>query len=176
MLNNNLIQKSKSLFSVMGVIIICLLGSAIWMSQTPHNVQWGDEPLIVFDHISQTKNGAGIGSLNYARIPSLVPDYVLAYITSFITPSIRLQYFWFMLLTGGLQIFMMSALVKQVTKSKLIYSALLVSIIGYTLGVINQNIAFNLSFARYPVNHGGNLILVLLAANLFLNSSLLPNR
>lgn len=176
MLDHQLLRKSKPFFSVITGIIICLLGSAIWMSQTPHNVQWGDEPLIVFDHISQIKSGAGIGSLNYARIPSLVPDYILAYITSLITPSIRLQYFWFMLLTGGLQIFMMSALVKQVTKSTLLYSALLVSIIGYTLGAVNENIAFNLSFARYPVNHGGNLILVLLAANLFLSSSLLSRK
>ena len=116
MLDHQLLRKRKPFFSVITGIIICLLGSAIWMSQTPHNVQWGDEPLIAFDHISQIKSGAGIGSLNYARIPSLVPDYILAYATSLITPSVRLQYFWFMLLTGGLQIFMISALVKQVTK------------------------------------------------------------
>ena len=66
---------------------------------------------------------------------------------------------------------MMSALVKQITKSNLSFAALLVSTIGYTLGLINENIAFNLSFARYPINHGGNLILVLLAANLFLSSN-----
>ena len=172
--NNQLARISKSFFSVIAPVIICLLGSALWMSQVPHNVQWGDEPLIVFDHISQIKNGASISSLNYARIPSLFPDYALAYITGFFTPSIRHQYFWFTLLTGGLQILMMSALVKQITKSSLSFGSLLVSTIGYTLGLINQNIAFNLSFARYPVNHGGNLILVLLAANLFLASSSLP--
>ena len=103
MLTKQPLQESKSLLSTTAAISICFLGSALWMSQVPHNVQWGDEPLIVFDHISQIKNGASISSLNYARIPSLVPDYILAYITSLITPSIRLQYFWFMLLTGGLQ-------------------------------------------------------------------------
>ena len=167
---------SKPSFSAIAAIIICLLGSALWMSQVPHNVQWGDEPLIVFDHISQIKNGASISSLNYARIPSLFPDYALAYIISFFTPSTRDQYFWFTLLTGGLQILMMSALVKQITNSNLSFCALLVSTIGYTLGFINQNIAFNLSFARYPVNHGGNLILVLLAANLFLLSNTRSSR
>ena len=171
MLNNQLARMSKPSLTVIAAIIICLLGSALWMSQVPHNVQWGDEPLIVFDHISQIKNGASISSLNYARIPSLFPDYTLAFITSFFTPSIRDQYFWFTLLTGGLQILMMSALVKQITKSNLSFAALLVSTIGYTFGLINENIAFNLSFARYPVNHGGNLILVLLAANLFLSSN-----
>ena len=176
MLNNQLVRMSKPSLTVISAIVICLLGSALWMSQVPHNVQWGDEPLIVFDHISQIKNGASISSLNYARIPSLFPDYALAFITSIFTPSIRDQYFWFTLLTGGLQILMMSALVKQITKSNLSFNALLVSTIGYTLGLINQNIAFNLSFARYPVNHGGNLILVLLAANLFLASSSLPPR
>ncbi len=176
MLTKQPLQESKSLLSTTAAISICFLGSALWMSQVPHNVQWGDEPLIVFDHISQIKNGASISSLNYARIPSLFPDYILAYITGFFAPSIRHQYFWFTLLTGGLQILMMSGLVKQITKSNLIYSSLLVSTVGYTLGAINENIAFNLSFARYPVNHGGNLILVLLAANLFLTSNSLPSR
>ena len=77
---------------------------------------WDNEKLLAFDHVRLLQNGAGITNLNLARIPSLAPDYILAWLTQIFGEDIRQQYFSYLILQSSAQLGLSAYILTEITR------------------------------------------------------------
>jgi hypothetical protein len=148
---------------ITGLLLLC---SIILLAQTPHYWQqdaiWDNEKLLVFDHLQLMHRGVALWDINLARIPSIAPDYFIAEITRGLSQDIRIQYLLFLVALSSVQLGLGAAIVSKLTNARLEIALINLALISYLLGWISPDFVSNRSLAALPLNHGGNLAMVLL--------------
>ena len=142
---------------------ILLLTSLLLLGQTPDfwNDVWDNEKLLAFDHVRLIGQGAGIANINLARIPSLFPDYVLAWLSQLAGSDIRAQYLFYIVAQTCLQLSLSSWILLIITQTSWFQCIVVIGGLSYFLELANPAWAANYSLAALPLNHGGNLVTLL---------------
>ena len=98
---------------------LLVITSLILLGQTPNfwSGAWDNEKLLAFDQIRLVEQGAVIANLNLARIPSLFPDYLLAYLSQLAGSDIRSQYFFYIIVQTSLQLGLSSWILRIITQA-----------------------------------------------------------
>ena len=155
---------------------LLLLSAFALLSQTPNYWEldwiWDNEKLLPFDHLYLANAGASLLTFNLARIPSLAPDYGLAWLMQGFWNDIRQQYLGYLILQSCIQLALGSWIVQQIARLGSLPSLAIFATVSYALGSISPAWATNHSLAALPLNHGGNLCLVLLIFALSLKAVL----
>jgi len=173
------IATAKALWYWLIASLAALIGSAILLAQTPEfwmqSWIWDNEKLLPFDHLVLASQGANILAMNLARIPSLVPDYIVAAFSRLISDDIRKQALAYILIISSAQILLASLLLARVVRLSLFNSIPLIVVTSFGLGFVCPVFALNHSLASLPMNHGGNLFLVFLLMLLVMRASALTH-
>ncbi|NBQ97343.1 MAG: hypothetical protein EBU12_03770 [Microbacteriaceae bacterium] len=144
--------------------------SIFWLQETV----WDNEKLLLFDHLNRFAAGDGLNHLQLARIPSLIPDYLLGWIISWFSDDIRLQYFFYVWTISSLQLLLGGLLLSSLLSVDLARAVLVVSGLQILLLGISFPLAINLQISRLPINHGGNALLWFLFLILLLKALASP--
>lgn len=145
---------------------ITLITVLVLLAQTPSFWQqdwiWDNEKLLAFDHIQLIQADANPFELNLARIPSIVPDYALAWAGNLAWNDIRKSYLFYIIAQSACQLVLSTWLLREITLKGWLTCISTVSAITYFIAVTSPAWATNHSLASLPLNHGGNLVMVLL--------------
>ena len=159
--------RDKSIYKNLGVSALFFgilpLISLLLLGQTPDfwNDIWDNEKLLAFDHVRLIEQGAGIANINLARIPSLFPDYVLAWLSQLAGSDIRSQYLFYIVTQTCLQLSLSSWILRIITQASWLQCIAVIGALSYFLELANPAWAANYSLAALPLNHGGNLVILL---------------
>lgn len=142
---------------------LLVITSLILLGQTPNfwSGAWDNEKLLAFDQIRLVEQGAVIANLNLARIPSLFPDYLLAYLSQLAGSDIRSQYFFYIIVQTSLQLGLSSWILRIITQASWLNCLAVIGSLSYFMEIASPAWAANHSLAALPLNHGGNLVMVL---------------
>jgi len=142
---------------------LLILTSLALLGQTPNfwSGIWDNEKLLAFDHVRLIEQGAGITNINLARIPSIFPDYILAWLSQIAGSDIRTQYLFYIVVQTCLQLSLSSWILRIITQASWLQCLAVVGGLSYLMGLASPAWAANHSLAALPLNHGGNLVMVL---------------
>ena len=142
---------------------LLIFTSLILLGQTPNfwSGIWDNEKLLAFDHVRLIEQGAGIANINLARIPSIFPDYTLAWLSQLAGSDIRTQYLLYIVVQTSLQLGLSSWILRIVTQASWLQCLAVIGGLSYLMELASPAWAANHSLAALPLNHGGNLVMVL---------------
>lgn len=164
-------------FAVKGVWVAALVAALLlqcWSIFWLQDTIWDNEKLLLFDHLNRLAAGDGLNQLNLARIPSLIPDYLLGWLIAWFSKEVRLQYLIYVWIVTMLQLLLEGLLLCKLVGMGLPRAVLVVTGLQILLLGISFPLAINLQISHLPLNHGGNALLWLLFLLLLLKALARP--
>ena len=151
--------------------LICILLGASFLLVThylPPGFKVDDETLLAFDHIKLAINGAYFWDFNFARIPSLFPDYFFALVSWLLSEDHRMQFLVYSLLQCS-SILLLTSLIVGKLASRSFSTSLMASVGGSLLLILLvPDYAWKRAYAYLPIHHGGNLVTIAFSIWLYL--------
>ena len=146
------------------VLLLTLLISFLLLQKDHELLQaaaWNNEPLLAFDHARQLLTGVPLGSMNLARIPSIFPDYLIAIALAITGLSFQWQYAIFVLIFAALQLYLSAGIICFLWQIRIEFGLIIAGLVSFGLAAASSDYSLNLQLSHLPLNHGGNVIMIM---------------